>query len=335
MGLLDRAVDRLKAEEAESKSEPRRVAPDRATPKPSTRSEVVFEPSADRALRQAAAAQPNPRDAMDEWVEPPLEDHIDDEEADQRQVHVARDGRVAVDLPGLARLGYAVPGFPRENALLDEHRRIKRALLFNAAIEQAEDEPRLASNLILITSALAGEGKTFVATNLALILSLERDRQAMLMDADVIRRGASHLLGLEGLPGLLDYLAGDYDDIAEVLVRPEGIDNLQFLPAGTPQENVNELLSSERMKDLMEELSLADRDRLVVIDSPPLLMTSETGLLTHYAGQIAMVVRADTTPRYTVDLALASIPPERFSGLILNDAVRGAAVDGYSEYYEE
>lgn len=313
MGLLDRAVQRLKAEEAQTKSDSGSPRSSLAKPKRARPREMAVESADEMHLHPAASPLPG-----DRW-----------------QGAVADRGRVDVDLPRLASLGFAVPGFPQPSGLLDEHRRIKRALLFNAAVEQLDDGPNLPSNLILITSAVAGEGKTFVATNLALILSLEVNRQALLIDADVIRRGTSHLLGLEGFPGLIDYLAGDVDDLAELLVRPEGLENLQILPAGRPHENVNELLSSDRMLELVEELSFADPDRMAVIDSPPLLMTSETGLLTRYVGQIALVVRADSTPRYTVDLALASIPPERFAGLILNDAARLRSADGYTEYYEE
>jgi len=338
MGLLDRAVDRLKAEEAEAqsqaKSERGTSRSVRADSRQSRPREAALGSSTERPFHPSAPDLPDHGGTLDDPAEPSGADALDARgDPDHWPETVHPGGRVVIDLAGLAHLGYAVPGFPQNNALLDEHRRIKRELLFNAGIEQMDDGPRLPSNLILITSAVAGEGKTFVATNLALIISLEVDRQALLIDADVIRRGASHLFGLQDMPGLIDYLAGDVDDIAELLVRPEGIDNLQFLPAGTPHENVNELLASERMKELMEELSLADRDRLVVIDSPPLLMTSETSLLTQYAGQIAMVVRADATTRYIVDLALASIPPERFAGLILNDAARSVSVDGYSEYY--
>ena len=300
MGLLDRAVDKLKAEQT-----------------PETAAQV--RPSAPRAPRkERTSAEPRVASASD----------------DARRVAAVYGGEVDLDLAGLAAQGYVVPGFRCDGLLLDEYRRIKRQLLFKAAVDDADAEERRPSgNLIMVTSAVDGEGKTFVSTNLAFSVSLERDRSALLIDGDVIRRGASRLLGLEQHAGLIDYLLGEVDDLSELLVQPKGLENFWILPTGAPHEHANELLASERMQDLLDELAQQHPDWVVVMDTPPLLMTSEATVLAQQMGQIALVVRADITPQHHVQNALDHIPADRLSGLILNAATRNLAQDGYADYY--
>ena len=299
MGLLDRAVDKLKSESKVGSTE---SAP------PDSIARSMAAPRASDPGRTPPAAPPSSGETR-------------------------MGGRVTLDLPGLAQRGFVVPGYPCDNILLDEYRRIKRQLLFRTAVHAADGEPNLPGNLIMVTSALDGEGKTFVSTNLAFSVSLELDRSALLIDADVIRRGASRLLGLEQHKGLVDYLRGDIDDLADLLVVPEGLDNLQILPTGGLHKNVNELLASERMGELLDRLAEEDPDRIVIFDTPPLLMTSEASVLAQQAGQIALVVRADHTAQHHVEHALGLIPSERFSGIILNAATRSLAQDGYADYY--
>ena len=298
MGLLDRAVDKLKAEQ---------------------KVQVQPAPQFDRS------DAPLPRQAQSSSQDTPGEVGI-----------IAGSDQVRIDLDRLQRIGFIVPGREGDAGLLDEYRRIKRQILFKAAMERADEAVALPGNLLMVTSALDGEGKTFVSLNLALNVSLEVDWTALFVDADVIRRGATRTLGLEDRPGLIDYLAGRVDDIADVLLRPEGVDNLQILPAGQPDQRVDELLASERMQDLADALASADAQRLVVFDTPPLLMTNVPHTLMQRVGQIAVVVRADTTPRHTLEEALAAIPTERFSGLILNAATRSLGDGSYHYgYYDD
>ena len=296
MGLLDRAVERLKAEKD---------------------AEEIVE-------RQApGASSPSPQSAPDPAADAPPGDvpRVPEPAADMR-----------IDLAGLAANGFLVPGFPADPALLDEFRRIKRELLVRVALENTDETQPTPANLIMVTSAIDGEGKTFVSTNLALSIALEVDQTALLIDGDVIRRGTSRLLGLGDRAGLMDYLDGTREDLSELMVAPQGIDKLRILPAGTRHEHVNELLASERMREVMEELAFRDPDRIVIVDSPPLLLTSEAAVLAQHMGQILLVVRADHTPTHQVDHALAAIDPERFSGIILNQATRNLAADGYGDY---
>ncbi len=301
MGLLDRAVDKLKTEQTEAPV-------------------VAGRPAAREAASDAAT------EAQEAVGEPMLAD-------DGGTFSTGlQGGPVDIGLSRLAARGFIVPGYPTDSMLLNEYRRIKRQLLFKVAVDQAEVEQPLHSNLILFTSAIDGEGKTFVSTNLAFSISQEVDRSALLIDADVIRRGASRLFGLEQHLGLIDYLKGDVDDITSLFVQPKGLDNLNILPAGTPSEDVNELLASERMRELIEELALQDPERIVLCDASPILMTSEAHILAQLVGQVVLVVRADQTPQHHVENALGYMQPDRFAGLVLNGASRSLAQDGYADY---
>lgn len=243
-----------------------------------------------------------------------------------------------LDAAGLAERGFLVPGQPMDPPLLEEYRRLKRALLFRvSAPVQGEDvDPVVAErrNMLLVTSAKDGEGKTFVSSNLAFSIAMEVDRSALLVDGDIIRRGATRLLGLEDRPGLMDVLAGTVEDLAEVIVRPEGIPNLSVLPAGRPHEKINELMASQRTDELMAEIATRYADRVIVVDSPPMLLASETAVLARLVGQVVLVVQADRTPQHLVEQALGHVEAERFSGVVLNRASRKiGSGGGYGEYY--
>ena len=292
MGLLDRAVERMKAEQA-------------------AEAEAAMEPLE------------NP-----ELPEPSAEPEAVGEGCPQAPV-------VAFDAEVLGARGYLVPGAAPDYALLEEYRRIKRDLLFHAAVQGVDETFAERPNMIMVTSSVDGEGKTFVATNLAFTIALEVDRTALLLDGDTIRRGATRLFGLEDRPGLMDVLAGEVEDLGDVIVQLEGVPNLRVLPAGQPRRNVNELLASQRMLELMDELANRYGDRTIVLDSPPMLMTSEAPLLTRLVGQVALVVHADRTPQAQVEQTLELVDEERFAGLILNRASRHVGTGSYDYYADD
>lgn len=122
-------------------------------------------------------------------------------------------------------------------------RRIKRRILANVT------DP--AGNLVMVTSALQGEGKTFCAVNLAISIAMEVDRTVLLVDADTARPNVLPALGLQpGLPGLMDVLVDRSIDVADV-VRQTSIEKLSILPAGTPNRLATEMLASEAMRTLI------------------------------------------------------------------------------------
>src|SRR6218665_2084397 len=124
--------------------------------------------------------------------------------------------QVDLDLDALVSAGLVSPNAPRSQ-IADEYRVIKRPLIANAMGKGAE--PIANGNLIMVTSALAGEGKSFTALNLAMSIATELDNTVMLVDADVARPSILRMLGLPASPGLLDLLVGDVSDMSEVLLR--------------------------------------------------------------------------------------------------------------------
>ena len=125
-------------------------------------------------------------------------------------------------------------------------------------------------NLIMVTSALVGEGKSFTSVNLAMSIAMELDNTVMLVDADVARPSVLRMLGLPPGPGLLDLLEGK-TDMPSVLLKTN-IDKLTILPSGTPHPQATELLASDAMRVLLDDMASRYPDRIIVFDSPPLLL---------------------------------------------------------------
>ena len=212
--------------------------------------------------------------------------------------------RVAqIDLARLHSLGLVTPDHPR-GTIAEEYRVIKRPLLRNATATGAAKIDD--GNLIMVTSALPGEGKTFNAVNLAISMAMELDYTVLLVDADVSRPSVLRQLGLPPEKGLMDVLAGDVTDLSEVLMRTN-IEKLSILPAGMPHQRATELLASDAMTRLLEQMASRYPDRIIVFDSPPLLVTTESRVLATHMGQIVMVVEAERTTHATVKQALATI----------------------------
>ncbi|WNC68470.1 XrtA-associated tyrosine autokinase [Thalassotalea nanhaiensis] len=204
-----------------------------------------------------------------------------------------------------------------KQTLIAEFRQIKRKLLNNAfgAVAKTLQNP----NLIMITSPKANEGKTFIALNLALSIAQEQDKTVLLIDADVLRPSVLNECGVKSKPGLIEYLLNDSKDIRDIIYHTN-IDNLKIIPAGTPHHLSNELLASERMAKLAQELSSRYPDRVVIFDSPPLLGISETSVLAQLMGQALIAVEENRTSLHDVQQASALLHDELAKGLVLNKA---------------
>jgi exopolysaccharide/PEP-CTERM locus tyrosine autokinase len=195
-----------------------------------------------------------------------------------------------------------------------QFRVMKRPLIKN--ITDLKETGQQRSNLIMVTSALAGEGKSFTAANLAMSMANEQDHTVLLVDADVARPSLARTLGFESQEGLLDVLEGRVG-LQEVLLSTN-IDKLAILPSGSPRPRATELLASDAMRALLDEMASRYPDRIIIFDSPPLLLTTEAGVLASHMGQIVMVVRADSTPQAAVERALSSIASHPVKLLVLN-----------------
>lgn len=183
------------------------------------------------------------------------------------------------------------------SVLAEEYRSIKRPLVVNAIGARKKDIQR--SNLILVTSSIPGEGKTFTSINLALSIAAELDKKVLLIDADVSKPSVSKVLGIKQTPGLIEYLEGEIGQLSDIILRTE-VKGLRVIPAGKRHKFSTELLSSNRMALLAQELSDRYPDRIVIFDSPPLLATTQAEVLASLVGQVVLVVAAETTSQNIV-----------------------------------
>ncbi len=232
---------------------------------------------------------------------------------------------IDIDLERLRARGYLTPG--HNSQIADEFRVIKRPLIRNAFAKPRNEKRN--QNLVMVTSALAGEGKTFTALNLAMSVTMELDHTVLLVDGDVSHPSMPGLLGVPNEPGLLDVLTRPDMDVADALVRTN-VEKLTILPAGSRQGRSTELLASEQMAGLLHELSLRYEDRIIIFDSPPLLPTTEARVLATHMGQIVMVVAADNTSQHAVTRALATIESCEVVLMMLNKASQNEV--GYYDY---
>lgn len=224
---------------------------------------------------------------------------------------------VKIDKEALRSSGLLPPAH-QEKLLADQYRAIKRPLL-RAAFHEPQKEGRPPRQLIMIGSALPGDGKTFTGINLALSMAREKDHSVLLVDGDVIKPHVSELFGVGSEPGLLDVLSDPQLDLRSV-VLPTDVPGLSLLPAGTRSETATELLASGRMKEVAAQLAAFDPTGIVLFDSLPILLTSESRVLTTLVGQIVLVVKADVTPQHAVSDALAAIGEDKDVSLVLNQA---------------
>lgn len=238
---------------------------------------------------------------------------------------------VVLDLERIRTLGLLVPD-ARRSRIKEEYRHIKRPLLMNAAGKGATIAEH--TNLIMVTSARPGEGKTFTACNLALSIAAERDRTVLLVDADVIKPSVARMLGFETEQGLVDLLIDEQLELADVLIDTN-VPSLTILPAGSTHHLSTELLASDNMRKLAIEMSRRYADRIIVFDAPPLLVTTEASVLASLAGQIVMVVEAGRTHQSQVQEALALLSPNQIIGFVLNKkrGILGADYYGYGYGY--
>jgi len=216
---------------------------------------------------------------------------------------------------------------------------------FNPQSFEAEQFKILRSNLlypvtgnpprsVMITSPMPGEGKSFVAANLAISVALNINRHVLLMDCDLRRPSIHSRFGFEDVPGLVDYLSNGVP-LLDLLIRTY-IDKLTILPGGQPPDNPSELLSSERMSELLAEATERYPDRLIILDSPPPALTAETSVLSRWVDGVVIVIKHGKTPRDGVSDVIDKIGKEKIIGAVMNNfEVYSSRYYGkyYGEYY--
>lgn len=236
--------------------------------------------------------------------------------------------KIEIDLENLHRKGIVTLNHTKSQ-IAEQFRLIKRPLLSNAF---NPDSGIKNGNLIMVTSSLAGEGKSFCSINLAMSIAMEMDHRVLLVDADVARPSIPGTLGFNREePGLLDVIRDPQWEISDVLMKTN-VKKLTLIPAGTRHTHATELLASQSMRSILIELAQRYHDRVVIFDSPPLLLTSEARVLAGQMGQIVLVVEAERTTQQTVKEALQQIETCDVINLIYNKA-RAHTTAGYYGYY--
>jgi len=212
--------------------------------------------------------------------------------------------RITIDLDRLERMGCIRPEGGKKTEMVEQFQIIKRPLIQKALATGGAAIRN--GNAIMVTSARPGEGKSFVAINLALSIASEHDLHVMLLDGDFFQQSLPAMLGVTVERGLVDLLLDEELDIGDVLLSTN-VDNLTILPAGRGRPHSTELLSSLRMRLMMQEAVSRYADRLIIVDSPPVLASTETGVLASLVGQIVIVVEQNRTGWRLVERSLAKL----------------------------
>ena len=309
MSLIEQAAKRL-----EQLRQAGVELPDDKLP-PEVPNQAPAQKTAEPATRQTASGSAAPAPRPIETTSPPT-------------TAQSKTKRVTLDLDAMAASGLLVPSQSR-NLLANEFRVIKRPLIANAMGKGSTPIPN--GNLIMVTSALPGEGKSFTAVNLAISIAMELDNTVMLVDADVARPSILNMVGLPPAEGLLDVVKENSLDISRVLLHTN-IEKLSILPSGTPHPRATELLASDAMIRLLDDMAKRYPDRIIVFDSPPLILTTEARALATHMGQIVVVVQSGETTQAAVKEAVSTIESCPIKMMVLNQATQSAS-DRYGYGY--
>jgi len=201
-----------------------------------------------------------------------------------------------------------VSEFAAKSYAAEQFRMLRTNLLFPADGKS----PRC----ILVTSALPDEGKSFVSANLAITFAQNIDKHVLLVDCDMRRPTVHTLFGYASAPGLSDHLA--HSRPLEELILRTPYERLRILPGGAPPPNPAELLSSNRMADLIDEIRYRYDDRYIIVDSPPPHLTAETSAMARLVDGILLVVRSGSTKREMVEDVVEKLGREKILGLVAN-----------------
>jgi protein-tyrosine kinase len=223
-----------------------------------------------------------------------------------------------------------LPGDSEQHVVRDEFRRIKWPILdaaFGKSDKRIQD-----GNLLLVSSAVSGEGKSFVSLNLAFSLALERDCSVLLVDADLAKAHLSQLMGVHHEMGLTDLLADETLKPSDLIVGTD-LEGLRLLPAGRSNPHGPELLASRRMQAIMDWLRHEYSNAIVLFDSSPLLATNEAQVLSHSVGHVLLVVQANRTPQALVMEMLNLLDEKVVTSCVLNQ-VSGIGSGYHGGYYK-
>jgi len=319
LDLVQRLAEKQKADSSKSLAERAAEKLSAASPTPAPRP----------AKSQEAMAAPEPTAAPN--VQPAQKSAPDRSNAVGSKTKESQ--RSVLDFAKLKRAGYITPD-SQQTHIAEEFRAIKRPLLLNAFGGGKHRIER--GNVILVTSAQPHEGKTFTTINLAMSIASERDLHVLVVDTDVYRHRLEEELDLSGRDGLVDLLVDDDRELTDLFVRTD-VPNLTILPVGNKHPQAPELLASQKMASLMEDIAARYPDRVIIIDSPPVLASSEANVLSLLVGQIVMVVEANRTRKANVERSLKLISNCENIHFVINKTGVDSTISPYRTYayYDE
>ncbi len=194
-----------------------------------------------------------------------------------------------------------------------------------------------APRTILVVAIAPQEGKSFIAANLGITLAQGVDQHSLLVDCDLRRPRLAGLFGIKAQRGLVDYLKEDAD-IPELLVQTS-LNKLTVLPSGKPPVNPAELIGSTRMQNLIEALSMQYEDRILIFDSPPVTIASETTVLAGQVDGVLLVIRQGGSSKPQVKKFIDTVGSDKILGVVFNaqtsNILERSLLKGYGYYGQD
>ncbi len=252
-------------------------------------------------------------DKVREWREEPRAGWVSPKYSYSRSVHL--DPRVLSN-------NRCVALFPDSHDL-EPYKILRTQILQNTKAEQG--------NTVMITSSLPGEGKTLTSINLAFTFAQEFSQTAFLVDCDLRQQSVHRMLGIPSDLGVVDYLLNDRP-LTDLIMWP-GIEKITFISGGRRLQQSAELLGSDRMKALVQEMKTRYADRYIFFDAPPVLTGADTLAFAPSVDSILLVVQAGKTSLTDVRKAISLLPPEKLLGLVLNDVDAKSRSEYYAYHY--
>jgi len=228
----------------------------------------------------------------------------------QREKYVGTEDEVQKSVPDGLILNDKVVSFFAPSSMVTEQFRRLRTLIIKPGLVNTP-------KIIMVASAMSGEGKSLVAVNLASIIAAELHSHALLVDCDLRNPSLTRWFGLQEKKGLADYLIGEAE-VQDLLIKTS-IDKLSILSGGSIQENPVELVGSNKMKTLIQDLKSRYEDRYIIIDSSPILATTEPSVLNEIVDGIILVIKSGDTPRETIQQAVRLLNKNKILGVVLNN----------------
>lgn len=211
-----------------------------------------------------------------------------------------------------------------DSPVSEEYRKLKAAVI-------RATKRDVFRNLLLVTSSVSGEGKSITSLNLAVLLAQELNHTVLLIDGDLRRPSLSRYLDIDAPAGLTDCLTKNID-VSDALVRT-GIPKLSFLASGAAVKNPVELLSSPKMRELLQETKKRYRDRYLIMDAPPVLLFAETSTVSTLVDAVVFVVKEGIASAKSIRDALDALKDASVLGIVFNDVTAAGGTVPYSSYY--